>query len=137
MRPRTLSIESAGAWLFAIVALAIGLAVALSFALNLAASDVRAQSRQLQALDTEFTRTPLSEWLSATLAPDVPRADYVALDRRAGDLDHRADRIRELAAAASVAGLLLALGTARPEVRKRTDQSASSALASPRSNGTV
>jgi hypothetical protein len=137
MRWAAFTLESAGTWWFALVAIAIGLAVALSFTINVAAADLRTQSHALQGLDLDFTRTPLSMWLSARMAPDVAAGDAVGLDRRSGDLDHRADRIRELAAAASVAGLVLALGTARPDVRRRTAHSASSALARPRSNGTV
>jgi hypothetical protein len=137
MRWASLTLESAGTWLFALVAFSIGLAVATSFIVNVAGADLRAQARVLQGLDLEFTRTSLSAWLSARIAPDLAPTDATGLDRRASDLDHRADRIRELAAAASVAGLVLALGTARPEARSRTAQDASSPLASPRSNGTV
>jgi hypothetical protein len=133
-----LSLFGVGTWLFALVALAIAAILLLSFALNIAAEDLHARAWIVRGLQPDSPRTPISETLSAAMAVDLTsESDAQVLDVRSQDLDHRADRIRELAVAASVAGLVLALATARPEDRTRTTQSASTALANTRSNGTV
>jgi hypothetical protein len=134
MRPTLFGV---GTWLFAVVALAIGGAVLLSFGMNVAAEDLHAQASIARGLVPDSPRTPISRTLSASIVPVIPSTDAQTLDSVSQDLDHRADRIRELAAAASVVGLLLALATARSEDRTRTSQSASTALANTRSNGTV
>jgi hypothetical protein len=132
-----MKLETVGTWLFVLIAVAIGLSVLLSFAMNLAADDLRAQASLARGQEPDTNHTAVSIWLSARIAPDVADQDLAFVDQRSGELDHRADRIRELAAAASVAGLVLALATARPEARIRSAQSASSGLANTRSNGTV
>jgi hypothetical protein len=134
MRPR---LPSAGTWLVVLIALAIGLTVAFSVAMNLAADDLRGQFAELRGSQPEMPRNAIGRWLSARMASDIAPDDAAAIDGRDQDLTHRAERTRELAAAASLAGLVLALGTARPEAASRRAQSARSGLANTRSNGTV
>lgn len=132
-----LSLERVGTWLFLIVVLAVGASVALSFAMNIAADDLRQEVRIASALPPEFDRTAWGMWLNQRFTSDVAQGDYQARFDRTSELDHRADRIRELAGAASLAGVVLMALTARPEARLRSSQSATSALPNTRSNGTV
>jgi hypothetical protein len=130
-------VERIGTWVFLVVVVAVGLAVALSFAMNAAADDLRAQVSIASGAAPALPRTAWGTWLSASMAGDLPPGDSKAQFARADDLDHRADRIRELAAAGALAGLLLMLVTARVETRESQPRSATSAVASTRSNGTV
>jgi hypothetical protein len=132
------TLERTGTLLFALIALAIGASVAVSFGMNSAADDLHAQAVLARGGQPDTSRNAISAWVSSRIAADLVAPDAVQLDQRAQDVDHRADRIRELAAAVSVAGLVLALGTAKPEkARLASVESASSALANTRSNGTV
>jgi len=137
MLRRRPDLEHAGTWLTVILVLVIGLAVGASLLMNAAADDARARMNiaSNQASGTE--RTPWGIWLGDRTTADLAPTDIQALKARADDLDHRADRIRELAGAASLAGLILIVATARPEARLANSQSATSPLASTRSNGTV
>jgi hypothetical protein len=130
-------LQAAGTWLFVAIVLAIGGIVLTSFVIDAGAEDLHAQTEVLRGARPEGSRIAIGAWLSARMAADIDPANIEALGSRADELDHRADRIRELAAAASVAGLVLALGTARPENRMARSQSASSGLAKTISNGTV
>lgn len=134
MRP---GLKNWGTWLVVLIALAIGLTMAFSVAMNLAADDLSGQFAELRGSQPETPRNAVGRWLSARMASDIRPDDAAAIDRRDQDLTHRADRTRELAAAASLAGLVLALGTARPEAPRRRVQSASTGPANTRSNGTV
>jgi hypothetical protein len=136
MRSR-LSLQRAGSWAFGAIVLLIGALVVQSFAMNAAAEDLHGQALIARGFLPETPRTPVSMWLSARIAPDLASNDASGLDQRAQDIDHRADRIRELAGATSVAGLVLGLATARPERRLASDASDASPLASTNSNGTV
>lgn len=131
------TLQAVGTWLFAMIVVVIAGVVLLSFVINAAAGDLHARTETLRGGQPESSRTPVGAWLSARIASDVAPTDATALGERADALDHRADRMRELAAAVSVAGLVLALGTAKPENRIARAQSASSGLANTRSNGTV
>jgi len=137
MRIRRPALTKIGTCLFGLVVLGIAVTLAVSFGTQTAADDLHAQVMLARGAAPETPRNFIGGWLSARVAPDVRAADAAALDQRAQELDHRADRTRELAAAVSVAGLVLALGTAKPESRHANVQSASTALASTRSNGTV
>ena len=126
-----------GTGVFVLIALVVAAGVCLSFAINAAANDLHAQATLARGASPETLRTAAGAWLSGMLAADVQAADAPIQDARASDLDHRADRIRELAAAASVAGLVVGLATAKPENRMPAAQSANNGLANTRSNGTV
>jgi hypothetical protein len=131
------TLQTAGTWLFALIVVAIAGIIVLSFALDAASDDLHAQAEIIRGVQPTGSRMIIGSWLSAAVAPDVDSSDVAGLSARSDDLHHRADRMRELAAAASVAGLVLALGTAKPEKRMALAQSASSELANTRSNGTV
>jgi hypothetical protein len=115
-----LNVHSVGTWLSLVIVAAVGLAIALSFALNEGADDVRQQVRIALAQPLEHPRTPWGPWLSERMTADVP--DLQTLARRADELDHRADRIRELSAAASLGALVLMLVTANPPTRRNPAQ---------------
>ena len=131
------TLQQIGTCLSLVVVLAIGLAVALSFAMNSAADDLRQQVRAASGQPLEHQRTAPAIWLSAQMAADLAPSDFTAMFARAETLDHRADRIREMAGAASLVGLVLMLLTARPDARSEAVREANSPVASTRSNGTV
>jgi hypothetical protein len=133
-RPSTHTI---GAGLVLIVVAAIAVGVALSFAMNTAADDLRQQVKLASGQSLEHPRNPPATWLSAALTADLAASDFTALFARAEVLDHRADRIREMAGAASLLGLISLLLTARPEAAAEAPREASSPVASTRSNGTA
>jgi hypothetical protein len=137
LRVRRVSLERAGTWNFLVIVLAIGLAVAASLLMNSAADDLRAQMNIASHQAPDSPRTPWGVWLASRLETDVASIDTQTLKVRADDLDHRADRIRELAGAASLAGLILMVATATPEARLAGSSSEINPVASTRSNGTV
>ena len=121
-----------------VIVAAVVAAVVFSFAMNEAADDARQLVRIASSQPLEHPRTALGQWLSARMAAGISASDPDAMATRAGDLDHRADRTRELAVAAAVGGLVLMLATARPEERATpTLQDAARPVASTTSNGTV
>jgi len=132
-----LKLERIGTFVFALIVISVGASVALSFGMNSAADDLRAQASLDVGQTPDVPRTFLSARLSQVLAADAADASDSVKRARADELDHRADRIRELAGPASLAGLILMLATANPERRKTRSQSATSAVANTTSNGTV
>jgi hypothetical protein len=137
MLKRRPSLERAGTWMFAIVVIAIGLSVGASLLMNSAADDLRAQINIAANQAPDSPRTPWGMWLAGHVAADLSLTNVDALRTRADELDHRADRIRELAGAVSLAGLILMVATGTPEARLASSQSETSPVASTRSNGTV
>jgi hypothetical protein len=123
--------------MFVVIVLSVGLAIAFSFAMNSAADELRAEINIASSQPPDNPRTPWGVWLGARMAADLPSDDYSRAFARAEDLDHRADRIRDLGSAASVVGLVLMLATARPEAPVNGLRAETSPLASTRSNGTV
>jgi hypothetical protein len=130
-------LERVGTWIFLAIVIAIGLAVGVSFVMNSAADDLRARASIATNQAPDSPRTPWGVWLASRVAGDVVSANSESLKARADELDHRADRIRELAGAASLAGLILMVATATPEARLASSQSATSPVANTRSNGSV
>ena len=133
-RPST---QRIGAGLLLIVVAAIAVGVALSFAMNSAADDLRQQVRSASGQPLEHPRRPPATWLSGAMSADLAASDSTAMFARAEALDHRADRIREMAGAASLLGLVILLLTARPEPAAGAPRADSSPVASTRSNGTA
>ena len=131
------SLDAVGTWLFVVVVVGVALSIGFSFAMNAAADDLRGQARIASSLPPEQSRTPWGTWLAARIAADVTPSEFAATLERADQLDHRADRIRELAGAAALGGLVLMLVTARPETRAASERARSNPVASTRSNGTV
>lgn len=131
------NLEGTGTLLLLVVVVGVALAVGLSFAMNAASDDLRQEVRLASSLPVEHPRSVWAGWISAGMTRDLAPADYTARFLRAEDLDHRADRIRELAGAGSLAGVLLMLVTATPEARLDRKRAEASPLANTRSNGTV
>ena len=123
--------------LLIVVVLAVALAVALSFAMNSAADDLRQQVKVASGLPLEHPRTPPSMWLSGPTIADLEPTDFQGMFTRAETLDHRADRIREIAGAGSLVGLVIILLSARSDARADAPREASSPVASTSSNGTT
>jgi hypothetical protein len=133
-------LESVGSWLFFIVVLGVASAVAFSFAMNAAADDLYLQVTVASSAPLDHPRTAYGMWLSAQFASDMQPGDYAALRLRADQLDHRADRIREMAGVGALGGLLLLVVTMAPSRqvdRARNNDDDSSPLASTTSTGTV
>ena len=123
--------------LLIVVVLAVALAVAVSFAMNSAADDLRQQVKVASGLPLEHPRTPPSMWLSGPMIADLEPSDFSGMFTRAETLDHRADRIREIAGAGSLVGLVVILLSARSDARADALREASSPVASTSSNGTT
>jgi hypothetical protein len=132
---RTTWARFAASWVVGLVALAIAAVVVFSLAMDEAADDLRLQVRDASGLPLETPRTFHGSWLSAHIAADIQPTNYAAMFSRADELDHRADRIREIAGAASLAGLVLVVATASPDATRTRDRTRP--LASTKSNGTV
>jgi hypothetical protein len=117
--------------LFALVLIGVVVAVSVSFAMNAAADDLRQQATIAASQTPEHPRTAWGVWLSSRMTPGANSSDPSDLIARAITLDARGDRIRELAAAASLGGLVLMLLTAPPEARVHRDAT------QPHANGTA
>ena len=131
------TLRQIGTWLLLVLVLVIALGVALSFAMNSAADDLRQQVRAASGQPLEHARRPPAIWLSELAVADLASSDANSMFARAEELDHRADRIREMAAATSLVGLVLMLLTAAPDAASEGARETSSPVASTRSNGTV
>jgi hypothetical protein len=134
---RSRHVHHVATWVLVSVVLAVGLAVVASFAMNSAADDLRQQFRVASGEPPEHPRTPPGTWLSGPLVADLEPSDLLGVFARAEALDHRADRIREIAGAGSLVGLVVMLLSARSDARADAPREASSPVASTRSNGTT
>jgi hypothetical protein len=124
-------------WLFAAIVFAVACSTALSFAMNDAADDLRLQVRAASGQPPDHPHTWQGAWFAARATADLRSDDYAAFWIRADDLDHRADRIRELAGVGSLAGLVLLLVTIGPSREPDQAREASTPVARTSSNGTV
>ena len=97
MAGRRPSLAAASTCVCGVIVAAIALAVVLSFALNAAADDLHAQASLARGVAPDVPRTVIGSWLASRIAPDVLASNPIALDQRSQEVDHRADRIRELA----------------------------------------
>ena len=138
MNRRAARTGAIGTWLFAVVVLGVAAVVVLSFAMNMAADDLRLQVTATSGQPLDHPRTWPGEWVSNPMSADLGPSDSAGRLARADELDHRADRIREAAGVAALLGLVLMLLTERPDgAGSREARDASSPLASTRSNGSV
>ena len=126
-----------GTVVFAVFVIGVAISVGLSFAMNTAADDLRQQVLVATGQGAEHARTAWGSAFSASMASDIKAGDSATMLERSQELDHRADRIRELAGAGALMGLLVMLVTARPEARLGSARAEASPAASTRSNGTV
>jgi hypothetical protein len=130
--------ERVGTVVLVLLVSAIIVVQGVSVLLNWAADDVRLQLGTLNNHPVGRDRTPAGMWLSARLMSDLPATDLQARHARADYFDQLSDRLREMAGASALAGLLIAPLTAsgdRATTRRRSDESA--AAANTASNGTA
>ena len=109
-----LGAEKLGTALVVIMTLVVLALVGVSGALRLAVDDLHTQAAIARAEEPQPTRSPLGQQLSAAFAGDLSPENLPGLDARGQELDHRADRLLELSAVVALAGMLVALFTARP-----------------------
>ncbi len=128
-------VEKLGTALVVILTLVVlGLLCAQS-SLRFAVDDLHAQAAIARAEQPLPTRSPIGARLSAMLTSDLSPVNLAALDARALELDHRADRLLELTAVVALAGMLAALLTGR--IASEVAHAASPSLANTSSNGTL
>jgi hypothetical protein len=121
--------------LLTVVTLAM-LGVAASF--KIASSDLTVQAQVAHGERAADDGTTFGRWLAMMQARDVSPGDYLGLQTRAVDVDHRADRTLEAMGVVALAGLLVSLIVARPDATTgETTREANKPLASTKSNGMV
>lgn len=103
------AIELATTALYTLVVVAVAVAIALSFAWNWGADDLRQQARIITTGASDHPRTPWGMWFAQQFGQDVPPGDPRGLADRGEQLGHRAERLREMAGAGSLLGLLVML----------------------------
>lgn len=103
-----------GTWLMVLIVVAVALAFGYALALNTAATDIRQTVQVARGNIAESPPSPVGAWLAAQFSSDLVSTATDALAARADSLDHRAERIREVAAMGAFTGLLLGLLTGRP-----------------------
>jgi hypothetical protein len=130
-------VEKLGTALVVILTLVVLALFSTQGALRFAVDDLNARAAIARADEPRPPRSPIGERLAAALTSDLPPDSLSALDARALELDHRADRLLELTAVVALAGMLVALFTGRPALEVATARDASKPLASTSSNGTV
>src|SRR5438034_10796369 len=109
-------VERLGTALVVILTLAVLALFSAQGSLRYAVDDLHAQAAIARAEQPVPTRLPIGARLSAALTSDLSPANLPALDARALELDHRADRLLELTAVVALAGMLAALITGQPVV---------------------
>jgi len=129
-------LERVGSVLLVAVTLCVLGVVGVSAALKLAADDL---STAVGIADgsNPGPRTQPGIWLSAPLSTDLSISDRVAVRARVGQLSARSDRLREVAGAGALAGLLVAVLTGQAGAGTGRDRDPSSPAANTASNGTV
>jgi hypothetical protein len=130
-------LQRLGTVLLVLVTIVTLLSLSVYGSLKEAVTDVYTQAAILRGDDTRAPRTALGQWLSAPLASDIAPGDAFALNARADETDHRADRLLEVTAVVALVGVVLALmvGPGAAEVARARDHS--TPLANTSSNGTV
>jgi hypothetical protein len=98
-----------GTIVLVLVVSAVVVVQGVSVLLNWAADDVRLQIGIITGRD----RTPAGVWLSSALMADLPVDDAADRHARADYFDQLSDRLREMAGASALAGLLIAPVTAK------------------------
>lgn len=128
-------LERIGTLLLLVLVVAIVLVQGTGSALDLASDDAFARADMADGLPPR-PRTPVGMWLSPRLTSDVGPGSS-ALRERGDALFHLANRLREIAGAAALFGLLLAPLTAGAEVGAARPRETSAPAAKTASNGTV
>jgi hypothetical protein len=131
------TLERAGTVLLVLTTLAVLVVVGLSAALSLAAEDLTMSIDEARGKAAQRAHSQPGIWLSARLTADLASDDLVARSRRAEQMAYRSERVREATSVPALAGLLIALLTARPGTDTVRGLEARSPAANTTSNGTV
>jgi hypothetical protein len=111
--------------------------VGLSALLSLAADDLHASVDEARGKIPQIVRSQPGIWLSERLSSDLAPDNVVARTQRAEQLAYRSERVREAAAVAALAGLLVAVLTAKPVTDTGRGLDTSSPAANTTNSGTV
>jgi hypothetical protein len=131
------SIDWSGSIVLAIVTVAVLLVIGVSNALKLAADDLYNTNQEVLGALPPGSRLPIGIWLSSQIGGEFARGDLDGRNARADELSYRGDRVRELAGAGALAGLLVAVLTMRPTPETMRVRGASRPAANTTSNGTA
>jgi hypothetical protein len=134
---RQLTLERAGTAFLLLITLAVLVVVGVSSISTVAADDLYASIDEARASVDHSERSQPGIWLSTRLTADLGSDDLVARHQRADLLAYRGERVREAASVPALAGLLVALLTARPGTDRLRGRDTSSPAANTTSNGTV
>jgi hypothetical protein len=102
-----------------------------------AASDLHLQMDIASQQAGPATRSPMGRAATALLAGDLPPTDFSALEARAGNLDHHADRLLEATAVVALVGMLVGLLVTPPASARRRAREQTIPLAKTSRTGTV
>lgn len=131
-------LERAGKFALAACTLVTMLMIGASITFEVAADDLFKAYDALRQPTAAQVRTAQGRWLSAQLANGIDFGDATAVEARATVLAYQSDRVRELAAAPAVVGLLVALLTDAPASPNSRPRSATSQpVANTTSNGSA
>jgi hypothetical protein len=137
MRPR-IDLETFGTRLMVVLTVLTLAALMVFGAIKSVASDLHLQNAIVEEGADPTSRWPLGQWLTARVAGDLTPGDVVAVEARAGEFDHRSDRLLEATAVLALVGMLVGLVTARPaSAVTRAREAAKIPLANTISNGKV
>lgn len=132
-----LDLETFGTRLTVLITVVTLAAVCVFGAMKTAVADLHRQNLIVQGQADPASRWPPGQWLSALVASDVAPDNVIAVDARAGALDHRSDRLVEATAVLALVGMLVTVLTARPTALARARDEANTPLANTISNGKV
>lgn len=136
MRVR-LDLETFGTRLTVSITVLVLASLVLFGAMKTAVADLHLQNLTVQGQAEPASRWLPGRWLSALVASDLAPDNVVAVDTRAGDLDHHADRLVEATAVLALVGMLVAVLSAPPGALTRARDEANTPLANTMSNGKV
>src|SRR5471032_29247 len=109
-----IDLETFGTRLMAVLALLTLVSLLVFGAMKSVAADLHLQNAIVEEGADPTSHWPLGQWLTARVAGDLTPGDVVAVEARAGEFDHRSDRLLEATAVLALVGMLVGLVTARP-----------------------
>jgi hypothetical protein len=135
---RRVDLERFGTWLMVLITVLTLAALGVFGVLKSVAEDLHLQNAISFHQADPGSHWPPGKWLSARLADDLALNDTVAVEARAGEFDHRSDRVVEATAVLALVGVLVGLLTTRPaDAPARTRAETTTPLANTMSNGKV
>jgi hypothetical protein len=129
-------LERVGTVLLVVITVSVLAAVGVSAALKLAADDLATEVGQFDGTNTS-PRTQPGIWLSAPLSADLSMSDGAGVRSRVDQLSARSDRLREVAGAGALVGLLVAVLTGQTGAGVARDRDPSIPAANTASTGSV